>query len=167
MKDGGRPIKGLFHDLSKFSPSEFCESVKYYQQGKRSPIEAAKEDKGYSDAWFHHRGRNKHHSQYWVDISFGEIKPCKIPYEILIESICDTIGAGKAYMGKDWDESAPINYWRSKDHKSIYHPSTKAFLEFIYERINKFGWKIVSKELKDNIYEYLYENMESMPVIKW
>lgn len=158
MKDCGRPLRGLLHDISKFSLSEFSESVKYYQQGKRSPIEAAKEDKGYSDAWFHHKGRNKHHSQYWVDISFGEIKPCKIPYEILIEHICDTIGAGKAYMGNKWTNSAPIDYYNRIDHKSIYHPETRKFVEYVYNRINSHGWNLVSHELKLDKYKSAYDN---------
>lgn len=37
----GIPFRGLVHDLSKFSPTEFWESVKYYQ-GTSSPIVAAK-----------------------------------------------------------------------------------------------------------------------------
>ena len=62
----GIPWQGITHDLSKYSPTEFWESVKYYQ-GNRSPINAAKEDQGYSLAWLHHKGRNKHHYQYWMD----------------------------------------------------------------------------------------------------
>lgn len=158
MKDCGRPIRGLLHDMSKYSPIEFFESVKYYQQGKRSPIEAAKEDKGYSNAWFHHRGRNKHHSQYWVDISFGEIKPCKIPYEILIEHICDTIGAGKNYLKNEWTCSSPIEYWNNVDSKSYYHSVTKNFIEQIYKEIEREGWEVVSLKLKNNYLKSFYEN---------
>ena len=62
----GIPFRGLVHDMSKFSPSEFFESVKYYQ-GNGSPISAAKKENGYSKAWLHHKGRNKHHWQYWYD----------------------------------------------------------------------------------------------------
>ena len=60
----GIPIQGLLHDMSKFSPIEFWESVKYYQGGKSSPINACKADKGYSLAWQHHKGRNPHHYEY-------------------------------------------------------------------------------------------------------
>ena len=83
MKDCGRPIRGLLHDMSKYSPIEFFESVKYYQQGKRSPIEAAKEDKGYSNAWFHHRGRNKYLPNTENDVYFSlydETMHYYIPY---------------------------------------------------------------------------------------
>ena len=64
----GVPIRGLLHDLSKFSPEEFIESVKFYD-GKVSPITRCKQKKGYSRAWLHHKGRNKHHTEYWVDFS--------------------------------------------------------------------------------------------------
>lgn len=49
--------QGFWHDMSKFSPTEFFESVKYYQ-GTSSPIDAAKADMGYSMAWLHHTGHN-------------------------------------------------------------------------------------------------------------
>lgn len=62
----GIPFQGLMHDLSKFSPTEFLESVKYYQ-GTSSPIDACKKENGWSVAWMHHKGRNKHHYEYWQD----------------------------------------------------------------------------------------------------
>ena len=65
--------QGLTHDLSKYSPSEFWQGVKYYQ-GYRSPNNAEREDKGYSAAWLHHKGRNKHHYEYWIDYSTGPVK---------------------------------------------------------------------------------------------
>ena len=48
--------QGLLHDLSKYSWEEFATGVKYYQ-GNRSPNAAEKEEKGYSAAWLHHKGR--------------------------------------------------------------------------------------------------------------
>ena len=60
--------QGLLHDLSKYSWEEFATGVKYYQ-GNRSPNAAEKEEKGYSAAWLHHKGRNKHHFEYWIDFA--------------------------------------------------------------------------------------------------
>ena len=59
--------QGLLHDLSKYAPVEFLNGCKYYQHGKRSPNNAEREDKGYSMAWMHHKGRNRHHYEYWTD----------------------------------------------------------------------------------------------------
>ena len=58
--------RGLAHDMSKFTPTEFFESAKYYQ-GSYSPIVACRRDKGMSQAWLHHKGRNRHQSGYRLD----------------------------------------------------------------------------------------------------
>ena len=78
--------QGLLHDLSKYSWAEFSVGVKYYQ-GDRSPNDAEREDKGYTSAWLHHKGRNKHHLEYWVDYSTdhsGALAGCKMPAKINI-----------------------------------------------------------------------------------
>lgn len=59
--------QGLLHDLSKYTPEEFRTGVLYFQ-GNRSPNAAEKEKMGYSGAWLHHKGRNKHHYEYWIDL---------------------------------------------------------------------------------------------------
>lgn len=97
----GIPIQGIFHDMSKFSPTEFMKSVKYYC-GDRSPIDACKEVNGYSMTWFHHRGRNKHHWEYWVDNFDKGMTPIQMPYKYAVEMLCDFIGAGKAYFQEDF-----------------------------------------------------------------
>lgn len=61
----GIGFQGLFHDLSKYSLFEFIPGVKNYQ-GTRSPNEAEREINGYSAAWLHHKGRNKHHFEYML-----------------------------------------------------------------------------------------------------
>ena len=57
--------QGLTHDLSKYAPVEWIPGVKYYQ-GNRSPNEAERAAKGYSSAWLHHKGRNRHHLEYLI-----------------------------------------------------------------------------------------------------
>ena len=52
--------QGLTHDLSKYARVEFSTGVRYYQ-GTRSPNTAEREEKGWSEAWMHHKGRNRHH----------------------------------------------------------------------------------------------------------
>ena len=88
----GIPWQGLVHDLSKYSPTEFIESIKYYN-GKRSPISISKQENGYSKAWLHHKGRNKHHFEYWYDFNTPDKTPV-IPYKYTGERICDTIATG-------------------------------------------------------------------------
>lgn len=147
MAQCGHPIQGFLHDMSKFSPTEFIPGVKYYQ-GTSSPIDAEKKDKGYSEAWFHHRGRNKHHSQYWCDMSFGEIKPCKIPEKYLLELICDGIGAGKAYLKNKWTDTTPLEYYNKRDRFSYYHYDTRKVLENVYNYIAEYGWKDFAEKIR-------------------
>ena len=52
--------QGLTHDLSKLAPVEFWAGAKYWQ-GTCSPNNAQRQAEGYSAAWLHHKGRNKHH----------------------------------------------------------------------------------------------------------
>ena len=88
--------QGITHDLSKYSPTEFMSSARYFQ-GDKSPIEKEKEELGYSLAWAHHKGHNRHHWQHWVDWTNKDNKTygTKMPYKYAIEAICDWIGAGK------------------------------------------------------------------------
>lgn len=154
----GIPVQGLKHDLSKYSPTEFFESVKYYQ-GTRSPIEACKEDKGYSDAWFHHRGRNKHHAEYWVDqLSKGGI-PVPMPYKYAIEMVCDVIGASKAYNGRDFTQNKPYDYWVTIQEKNTnLHVNTKTFVRMMLKHYAEEGDSALQKGKSRKLYEKLNRN---------
>ena len=101
--------QGLLHDLSKYMPCEFITGVRYYQ-GNRSPNAAEKEEKGYSTAWLHHKGRNKHHHEYWYDYAAPEKTPI-MPYKYTVEMICDTLAAGMTYQGKNWTNDYQLNYY--------------------------------------------------------
>ena len=82
--------QGLLHDLSKYSPIEFIAGIKYYQ-GYRSPIDAEKEEIGYSRAWLHHKGRNRHHWEYWFDMDKNNIYmlPLDMPQNYILEAVLD------------------------------------------------------------------------------
>ena len=149
--------QGIMHDMSKFSPTEFWESVKYYQ-GTRSPIDACKEDKGYSMAWFHHRGRNKHHWEFWMDdFEKGSI-PKKMPFKYALEMICDYLGAGRAYAGKGFTMETEYNWWLKKKTTAKMHADTFAFTCEIMDHMKEIG---IEKTLKDKAYiKYLQEKYE-------
>ena len=120
--------QGLTHDLSKYSPVEFFESVKYYQ-GNRSPIDACKEDKGYSMAWMHHRGRNKHHREYWTDYYDKGCYAICMPKKYAMEMLCDFLAAGRAYMGKDFSYYAEYMWWVGQLKRNILiHPVVAIFI---------------------------------------
>ncbi len=135
----GIPLQGLFHDLSKFSPAEFITSVRYYQ-GTSSPIGAERRAVGYSSAWLHHKSRNKHHWEYWVDFrDDGSEYYVKMPLNYLKEMLCDWLSAGKTYNRGTWQPHYPLKYFHT--HESYYklHPETKAFALKVLNMINDEG----------------------------
>ena len=133
----GIPLQGFFHDFSKFSFVEFWESVKYVT-GVRSPIQGAKMDKGYSEAWLHHKGRNKHHFEYWIDFNAPEKTPV-IPYKYTVEMLCDTLAAGKTYQGKNWTKEYQAKYFEEKTDMSLINPKIVGFLRDAYADVAKDG----------------------------
>lgn len=142
--------QGLFHDLSKYSPTEFIESVKYYQ-GDRSPIDACKEVNGYSMAWFHHRGRNKHHYEFWVDNFDKGTIPVKMPWKYALEQVCDYLGAGVAYSGgiENFSMKNELKWWSQKREVAKMHEDTKWLVDILLNKFNKYG---IEKVLKDRDY---------------
>ena len=114
--------------MSKFSPTEFWESAKYWS-GVRSPIDACKEDKGVSKAWMHHKGRNTHHYEYWEDNFDNGGQPVQMPYKDAVEMLCDYLGAGRAYMGKNFNYQKEYEWWLNKSSKPIaMHEHTRTFI---------------------------------------
>ena len=133
----GMPIRGFMHDMSKFSPTEFCESVKYFN-GKRSPISICRESKGYSEAWLHHRGRNKHHYEYWYDEN-TKIQTPVMPYKYTAEMICDKLSASKVYNGKNWTTKSMIEYWNKEKLKNKVNDKISAMLTEVFEQVADRG----------------------------
>lgn len=123
--------QGLLHDLSKYSPVEFSAGAKYYQ-GDRSPNEIERKERGYSAAWLHHKGRNKHHLEYWIDYDPGpghRMTGMEMPVNYVAEMFCDRVAASKTYRGKAYRDGDPLDYYlASRDHYLI-HPNTRALLE--------------------------------------
>ena len=108
----GQPWRGFVHDLSKYSPVEFFNGVKYFQ-GFRSPTMLERETIGYSKAWLHHKGRNKHHFEYWRDIDLVTKKyvPIAMPDNYVIEMFCDRIAASKVYLKDKYTNRSPLDYF--------------------------------------------------------
>ena len=129
-KKAGIFWQGLWHDMSKYSPVEFWNGAKYYF-GTQSPNVGERKEKGYSTAWLHHKGRNRHHFEYWTDYNVVRhmVMPVKMPLRYLAEMFCDRVAASKIYKGKDYKDSDPYDYIiNGKDHRVI-HPETSDMLE--------------------------------------
>lgn len=145
--------QGIIHDMSKFSPIEFFESAKYYQ-GNRSPIDACKEQNGMSLGWQHHKGRNPHHFEYWLDNFDKGGEALIMPKKYALELICDYIGAAKAYMGKDFTYEKEYEWWLNKKENIAMHPAIKVFITTVFLQLKKYGEEIV---LSNNYLNFAYK----------
>lgn len=144
--------QGLTHDLSKFSPTEFRCGAKYYQ-GNRSPNTAQREAEGCSTAWMHHKGRNRHHYEYWSDLQpeTRQYGPVPMPRKYLVEMVMDRRAACMTYQGKAYtDASAFLYYDRSKE-KMLMHPQTRRELEFLLTMLRDQGEDATFSYIKDHV----------------
>ncbi len=146
----GIPFRGLVHDLSKYSPSEFIPSVKYFTDGKRSPTEEERAHLGYSSCWLHHKGRNKHHMEYWYDVSLvsHEYEPVKMPIKYLKEMFADRIAASKVYKGKEYKNDAPLIYLQTKRASKLLHRESYLEMEKWLGYLADFGEKEAFKRVR-------------------
>lgn len=135
--------QGLLHDLSKYSPTEFKAGARYYQ-GNRSPNNAEREERGFSAAWMHHKGRNRHHFEYWTDYSNdpgkkGSMVPAPMPDRYLAEMIMDRIAAGKVYKGSAYTDASPLEYYLQGKSHELIHPRTAQTLERMLRMLAEEG----------------------------
>ena len=132
--------QGLTHDLSKYSPTEFWEGARYYQ-GNRSPNAAEREDKGYSEAWMHHKGRNRHHYEYWTDMNrqTRSYESVPMPKRYLAEMVMDRIAACKTYEGKAYTPASALNYFLKSRERELMHPKTREELEVLLRMLQDRG----------------------------
>ena len=153
----GIPWRGLVHDLSKFSPTELFESVKYYT-GHRSPIGVCRRETGMSLAWLHHKGRNKHHIEYWLD-GDCEVQPL-MPYKYAVECVCDKLAATKTYLGKEYSQDRPLEHWLRYGNKVAGNPKTMRFIETVFRDLAEKGEKYVlnKKYMKETFARIMAED---------
>ena len=138
----GIPWQGLKHDLSKYSPTEFLEGARYWQ-GTCSPNDREREVKGYSDSWMHHKGRNRHHFEFWTDYSPVEkkITVIEMPTRYVVEMFCDRVAACKTYQKDQYTDQSPLDYFVKGKHRRVgnIHPKTSDLIEDYLTRLANDG----------------------------
>ena len=141
--------QGLTHDLSKYSPTEFLSGARYYQ-GTRSPNTAEREDKGYSTAWMHHKGRNRHHYEYWTDMNrtTRNYEPVPMPRKYLVEMVMDRRAACITYQGSAYTNASPLNYFLGSRERELMNSQTRQELEYILTMLRDRGEKETFAYLK-------------------
>ena len=158
---------GVIHDLTKFSPTEFGLSVKYFH-GKKSPtiVERADND-NFSYICVAHTGRNKHHWQYWVDYTRYEMVVNRIPYKHSLEYVADVLSASKVYNPKDFTYMVAYEYFKEHSKTYLMHPASKEFVLWCIKEINDKGFKGVKKKITKSKYNEIaskYPNTIIVPI---
>lgn len=154
--------RGIKHDLSKYSPTEFKESVKYFT-GTDSPINACKKANGWSKAWMHHKGRNTHHYEYWQDNFDNGGQSLEMPYEDALEMVCDYIAAGMAYSKDKFTYMGEYEWWKNKCKNPIaIHPNTKRFVDLMLGTMAKEGNNDCLRKNRSMFYYNLAKELEAV-----
>ena len=147
--------QGLKHDLSKYAPIEFLAGVKYYEGGKRSPINREKEEKGYSQGWLHHKGRNRHHFEYWLDYPLHlekglfPLQPVQMPRRYVAEMLMDRICASKNYNKESYTQHDPLQYFKHGRGTSMLHPQTAKELHGMLRILDERGEEVLIRFVKE------------------
>ncbi len=142
--------RGLTHDLSKYSPSEFWAGVKYYQ-GTRSPNEMERETLGYSRAWLHHKGRNRHHFEYWTDYNpqTRRVEPVPMPDIFIYEMFCDRVAASKIYNKENYSDRCSLDYFLRGKANRVIDPQTSEKLEKLLTMLAENGEAAVFRYIRN------------------
>lgn len=141
--------QGFLHDLSKYSPTEFLVGCKYYQ-GTASPNNREREVKGYSGAWLHHKGRNKHHMEYWIDYGVGTDKAMvgmKMPLKYVVEMFIDRMCASQNYQKEKYTDKSALEYYEKGKGHYMIHPDTQKLLEKLL--------RMLAEEGEDKTFSYI------------
>ena len=144
--------QGLTHDLSKYSPTEFGIGMRYYQ-GTRSPNAAEREEKGYSEAWMHHKGRNRHHYEYWTDLNPAtrRYESVPMPRKYLVEMIMDRIAACKTYQGDAYTPGSALAYFEASMERSLMHEELKQQLHFLLTMLRDAGEEEIFRYIRSHV----------------
>ena len=141
--------QGLLHDLSKYSFVEFFNGAKYYK-GTRSPISEERKKIGFSKAWLHHKGRNKHHWEYWIDFTRDGIIAIEMPIKYVVEMFCDRVAATMVYRGSDFDFTAPLDYYNKTHHYYVINEKTDQIIKDMLEHLANSNLDETIKYRKNN-----------------
>ena len=149
--------QGLTHDLSKYAPIEFWRGAKYFQ-GYRSPNDEERRQTGVSLAWLHHKGRNRHHFEYWIDYCVagdGSVRMdgCRMPMRYVAEMFCDRIAASRVYLKEAYSDASPYDYYMRSKNAILIHPETSGEIEkmllILKEEGEDAAFRYVIRRLKE------------------
>ena len=153
--------QGLLHDLSKYNPVELKTGFKYYQ-GFRSPIDAQKEVEGYSFSWLHHKGRNPHHWEYWLDNSPHGIRPVAMEFNYVVEMWCDRVAASMIYLKDNYKDDSAYCYYKDHEKNMLIHPQTQRQIVYLLSYLRQYGMDATIRRIRKLL--KIYRKTGSVPI---
>ena len=145
--------QGLLHDMSKYSFVEFSAGIKYYR-GYVSPNGIQKKKEGYSKAWLHHKGRNKHHFEYWIDYGLnGEdgLLGMDMPIQYVVEMFIDRMSASKNYEKDKYNDRISLEYYEARKDFYVLHENTRKTLELLLNILANEGEEATFKYINNKL----------------
>ena len=111
------------HDDSKRSPEEWSAYRDHFYDPENNP---RSHDLKFNLAWNHHQKSNPHHWNYWVlinDVDDPQVEALEMPFEYVIEMLCDWQSAGHHYGNTAYD------WYQKQKSKMILHDNTRKLIE--------------------------------------
>lgn len=145
--------QGICHDLSKYGFTEFRLGCKYYI-GTESPHNGERRAYGYSLAWLHHKGHNRHHMEYWIDYEFGGqrcLVGMKMPKKYVLEMFIDRVSASKNYQRERYTDASAWEYYCGGRDYMVIHPDSRALLEQLLWMLKEKGEKETYAYIKNTV----------------
>ena len=98
----------------------------------------------------HHKGRNRHHFEYWTDYSpkTGTLDPVRMPDDFIFEMFCDRVAASKIYNKDKYNNSMPLEYFLRAKQKRQIEAQTAAKLEFLLRLLADKGEKAAFRYIR-------------------
>lgn len=107
----------------------------------------------------HHKGRNKHHYEFWQDDFDHGGKALQMPFKYALELICDYLAAGRTYMGNAFTYEGEYKWWLNKfdnkgkpNYKLAMHPQTVLFVDTMLQELKNGNMNVLKKENAKKIY---------------
>jgi hypothetical protein len=128
----GMILRGILHDLSKFTPSEFTGYANFFfnpDGSRKEDLDANSEEikRAFGDAFLHHQTSNAHHWQYWIKRTNGHTVVNPMPADIAAEMICDWIGAARANYQNE--PGIPLPWYKQNRSRILLHTDTRNYIE--------------------------------------
>ena len=101
----------------------------------------------------HHKGRNRHHYEYWTDMNreTKRYEPIPMPRKYLAEMVMDRRAACMTYQGKGYHPGSELDYLEKSREQTLMHPETLRQLKYILTMLKEKGEEETFRYLRESV----------------